>query len=78
MANINLADVTIHIDENLDADARAKLEEGLRSQDGITSVHSSEKTPHLVVVTYDLSHIKSKEILRVVLGENIHAELIGL
>ncbi len=78
MTNINLADVTFHVDENLDADARARLEDDLRSQEGVVSIHSSEKTPHLIVVTYDPSHAKSKELLQVVLGEDLHAEMIGL
>ena len=78
MSNIKLADVTVHVDETLDAATRAKLEEDLRSQDGVISVHSSEETPHLIVVTYDPDHTKSREILGIVLGEQLHAELIGL
>ena len=78
MSNIKLADVTVHVDETLDAATRTKLEEDLRAQDGVVSVHSSEGTPHLVVVTYDPDHTKSNEILGVVLGEQLHAELIGL
>ena len=78
MTTINLADVVVHVDETLDAEARAKLEKDLRSQDGVLSLQSSEKTPHLIVVKYDPFHTKSKEILEVVLGEHLHAELIGL
>ena len=78
MSIIKLADVTVHVDEMLDAATRAKLEDDLRSQDGVISVHSSEKTPHLIVVTYDPDHAKSKQILGVVLGEHLHAELVGL
>jgi hypothetical protein len=78
MNNINLADVTFHVDENLDAESRAKLEDDLRAQEGVVSIHSSEKTPHLIVVTYDPGHARSKELLQVVLGENLHAEMIGL
>ena len=78
MANVHLADVTIHVDETLDKDARAKLEDDLRSQGGVISIHSSEKTPHLIVVKYNPDHVASKDILRVVLGEQLHAELIGI
>lgn len=78
MANIFLTDVTIHVDENMDKDARARLENDLRSQEGIVSVHFSEKTPHLVVVTYDPAHARSKDVLKVVLGDHLHGELIGL
>lgn len=78
MSAINLTDVTVHIDETLDSEARAKVEQALRSLDGVISVHASEKTPHLIVVTYDPDHARSKEILGHVLGEHLHAELIGL
>ena len=78
MANISLADVTIHVDESMDKAARAKLEKDLRSQDGVISVRTSEQTPHLVVVTYDPDHASSKGLLKVVVGEQLHGELIGL
>lgn len=78
MANIYLADVTVHIDESINAETRTKLEEDLRSLDGVISVHSSEKTPHLIVVTYDPDHTRSKKVLETVLGEHLHAELVGL
>lgn len=78
MANISLADVTVHVDESIDAGIRKKLEDDLRSRDGVVSVRSSERTPHLIVVTYDPGHATGKDILRVVLGDHLHAELIGL
>ena len=78
MANISLADVTLHVDENMDKGTRAKLENDLRSQDGVVSVHLSEQTPHLIVVTYDPDHARSKDVLRTVLQDHLHAELIGI
>lgn len=78
MKNISIADVTIHVDESMDKDTRAKLESDLRSQDGVISVSSSEHTPHLIIVSFDAEHATCKEILKVVLSEHLHAELIGL
>lgn len=78
MKNIFLTDVTVHVDETINKASRAKLEDALRSQDGVVSVHSSEKTPHLIVVTYDPDHATGKNVLKTVMGENLHAELIGL
>jgi len=78
MGNIFMADVTLHIDENMDASTRTKLENDLRSQEGVVSVHFSEKTPHLMVVTYDPDHARAKDALKVVLGDHLHGELIGL
>jgi len=77
MANIRLDDVTVHIDESLDQEARNRLVSHLRSLDGVVSVEGSETTPHLFIVRFDESHITTKNILKVILGENLHAELLG-
>lgn len=77
MANIILAEVTLHVDESLDAASRAKLEKDLRGRSCVVDIQHSEKAPHLWVVKYDSSHATSKDILRVALGESLHAELIG-
>lgn len=77
MVRVSVADVTIHVDETLDQALRAKLENDLRSQDGVVSVQSSEKAPHLLIVKYDTAHASSKNVLKAVLGEHLHAELIG-
>jgi hypothetical protein len=78
MANIVLADVTIHVDETLDQAARSKLENDLRLQDGVLGVQVSEKAPHLLVVSYDPTHTAGKAILKAILGEEgLHAETIG-
>jgi hypothetical protein len=78
MASLRLADLTLHVDEILEKETRARLEKDLRSLEGVTSVRSSSKTPHLIVVTYDPHHAKAKDILKVALGEHLHAQLIGL
>lgn len=78
MSDIKLSDVTIHVDETMDSGAREKLEAELRTQEGVISVHTSEKTPHLLVVTYDPEHTRSREILNVIMSEHLHAELIGI
>lgn len=78
MKNVFLVDVTVHVDEAMSEGVRAKLEADLRSREGVISTHFSEKTPHLVVVTYDPDHAKSKDVLKVVLGDHLHAELVGI
>jgi hypothetical protein len=76
--DIQLADVTIHVDENLQPDVRAAIEAKLRALDGVVSVHNSDNTPHLVVVEYNPKVLKSSALLDAVKRENVHAELIGL
>lgn len=78
MTKIRVADVTLHVDETLEKETRVKLEKDLRALEGVTSISSSKKTPHLIVVKYDPLHARSEDILRVVLGEHLHGQLIGL
>ena len=76
--DIQLADVTIHIDENLGVAERADIEQKLRAVDGVVSVHNSDDRPHLAIVEYDPAKAKSSALLEVVKNSGVHAELIGL
>ncbi|MCG6966699.1 MAG: ATP-binding protein [Chromatiaceae bacterium] len=76
--DIQLADVTIHVDENLDAGKRAQIEQKLRAIDGVVSVHNPDDKPHLAVIEYNPNKVKSMALLEAVKAEGVHAELIGL
>jgi hypothetical protein len=76
--DIQLADVTIHIDKNLSSEQRGTIEESLRALDGVVSIHNPDKTPHLTLVEYDPDIITSRKILERVTNQGAHAELVGL
>ncbi len=76
--DIQLVDVTLHIDENLDKPGRNKIEENLRAINGVVSVHNPDERPHLVVVEYNPEVTNSQAVLKCVTSEGVHAELIGL
>ena len=76
--DIQLADVTIHIDENLTNEQRGTVEESLRALDGVVSVHNADSTPHLALVEYNPDVTSSNDILERVTGQGVHAELIGI
>ena len=76
--DIQLADVTIHIDKNLSSEQRGTIEESLRALDGVVSIHNPDKTPHLTLVEYDPDVITSRKILERVTDQGAHAELVGL
>ena len=75
--DIQLADVTLHIDEALSKERRADVEASLRAIDGIVSVNNPDKTPHLTIVEYNPAKTNSRSILDCVQGQGVHAELIG-
>lgn len=76
--DIQLSDVTVHIDENIDATRRRDIEENVRSLDGVVSFHSRDDRPHLAIVEYNPAKVSSSEILAAVTAGGVHAELIGL
>ena len=76
--DIQLADVTLHIDKNLSSEQRGTIEESLRALDGVVSIHNPDKTPHLTLVEYDPDVITSRKILERVTDQGAHAELVGL
>lgn len=78
MTDIQLSDVTIHIDKNTDADTRQKVENDLRTIQGVVSVHMPADKPHLIVVEYNPGETSSNNILTMVEEKAGHAELIGL
>ena len=76
--DIQLADVIVHIDENLPKDQRVQIEEKLRTMDGIVSVHNPDDRPHLSVIEFNPDVSSSGAILEMVKSQGVHAELVGL
>lgn len=78
MTDINLVDVTIHIDKDTDSNTRQELETALKAVSGVFSVHMPSDKSHLVVVEYDPDATTSSHLLTMVKEVLGHAELIGL
>ena len=76
--NIDLADVTLHVDESLDATGLIQLEDAFRTREGVVSVHVDPKRPHLFVLEYNPKMVHSKDLVKIPQFRGLHAELIGL
>ena len=76
--DIQLADVIVHIDETLENDRRAQIEDQLRAIDGVVSVHNPDDKPHLAIVEYNPEKTSSAVILHTVTTQGVQAQLIGL
>jgi len=76
--NIQLADVTVHIDQTLERERRSQIEDVLRAIDGVVSVHNPEDKPHLAIIEYNPEKTSSAAILSAVTSQGVNAELIGL
>jgi hypothetical protein len=78
MNDINLADITLHTDENLSAEQRGTIEVSSRALDGVVGMHSSDEPPHLTVVEYNPGVMDSQRVLKRVTDQGAHAQLVGL
>ncbi|MCP4994699.1 MAG: ATP-binding protein [Gammaproteobacteria bacterium] len=76
--DIDLADVVIHIDQNLNLQEREALEKAFRQREGVVSVHFAEKNPHLVTLEYNPKQIRSRDLVDIPRFQGFHGELVGL
>jgi hypothetical protein len=75
---MDMADVTVHIDETIDHDRRTQIADTVRGRNGVMAVAHHDDEPHLMIVEYDPATVTSRVLLQVVLDQGVHAELIGL
>ncbi len=73
-----MADVTLHIDENTTHEAREKLRDAILGMDGVMAASYHDERPHLMVVAYDPAVVNSSAFLEAAKAQALHAELIGL
>ena len=76
--NIDLADITLHIDEELSTAEKDQLEQAFRQRDGIVSVHFNPNNFHLLILKYDPKRIHSRDIIDIPRYHGFHAELVGM
>jgi len=76
--DIQMTDVTLHIDEELEKNDLDIVEHDLRDNEGVLSVHRESNRPHLMLVEYNPDRVTSRHILNTVTSQGLHAELIGL
>lgn len=78
MSDIQLSDVTIHIDRETTNVDRSRVESALRGLEDVVSVHMPDDKPHLIIVEYNSKKTNSGVMLAAVREIVGHAELIGL
>ncbi len=75
---MEMADVTMHIDETVGHERRTKIADTVRGHNGVMAVAHHDEKPHLMIIEYNPDAVTSQELLQVVLDQGVHAELIGL
>ena len=75
---MEMVDVTVHIDETIGHERRTQIADTVRVHKGVTAACYHDEKPHLMIIEYDPDTVTSQELLQIVLGQGVHAELIGL
>jgi hypothetical protein len=70
-------EIVIHIDESLSDNQRVTLTSALTEREGIRSAEFCTLRDHLVLVNYDSRRLSSLDVLQLVSGEKVTAQLIG-
>lgn len=76
--DIHLADVTLHVKQNLNPQELEKLENIIRQKEGVVSVHIDPKKTHLIVVEYNPKKVHSGDLITILREQGLKGELIGL
>ncbi len=72
------ADVTVHIDEELDSERMSTVCHKIEELNGVIHVRCAEHKAHLLVVDFNPTEVNTHQILDRVTSQGVHAELIGL
>ncbi len=75
---MDIVDILIHIHPDLQPETRFRVEEALRSREGVVSVHFSPGHVHELTVAYDPDVINSETILGQIRQWDAAATMVGL
>jgi len=73
-----IADITMHIDENTSHEDRERLRDELLGLEGVMAAAYQDGKPHLMVMAYDPDVVKSLTFVKKEGEKGLHAELVGL
>ncbi len=74
---MTINDVVIHVNENLDRQARLDLEDRMREIEGVIAPRIHDHREHLMIVAYDSDRIRALELLDKVRDMGFHAQHCG-
>lgn len=77
MSNNQSVEIIVHVDENLGESRRSEVVSSLAANDGIYNARFTPNRDHLMLVEYNRIKYKAQDILRKVVSQRLHAELVG-
>lgn len=76
--DIHMADIMLHIDEDLDNQEQSILAKQVRDLTGVIGLGYHDTKPHLMIIEYDQDVTTPKMLLHQVNNCGLHAELVGM
>ena len=74
----HIADIVVHLHPETSCDDSDKIEQDLRAQEGVISVHfREEEHPHSMVVAYNCETVTSEEVLSAIRKCDRNAVMAG-
>jgi hypothetical protein len=73
-----LADVIVHVREDLSEEAILNMEQDLRANDGVISVGHRQGQSHMMMVVFDADITPASNLLDSFHAHGMHASLVGL
>lgn len=73
-----LADVLVHVNENMDEARLRGIEQDMRNDAGVISVGHRTGQSHLLMVVYDSGVTQAASLLQPLRAQGLHAQVIGL
>ncbi|MEA2094943.1 MAG: hypothetical protein U9P11_10315 [Pseudomonadota bacterium] len=70
-------EIVLHVNDTLGEDRRNDLVTSLAANDGVYNACFTPNREHLMRVKYNRIQYKAQDILRKVMSQHVHAELIG-
>ena len=77
MSQNQTVEIIVHVDEHLGESRREEVASSLAANDGIYKARFTPNRNHLMLVEYNRIKYKAQDILRKVMNQRLHAELIG-
>lgn len=75
---MSIADIMIHINETLNDEARASLEDAMRKVEGVVSPRFNAGKEHLLMVAFDPDKIKAAALLEQTRAAGYTAQLVSM
>lgn len=75
---MNISDIIIHINETLNTEQRASLEDNMRQVEGVVSPRFNPGKEHFLVVAYDTDKTSTSALLANTRKAGYTAQLVGM